>query len=98
DEGGLPVHLPMAVDRNGRGPADTNDAVKTVCWCQDRKCPVTRALQGAHELGRQELVAQRTLLELKEQRDILLQAMWDARTALGFDTDGDEQFHIRKDR
>lgn len=31
--------------------------------------------------------------ELERERDLLLQAMWDARTALGFDTDGDVRFH-----
>jgi hypothetical protein len=100
-----------------------------VCWCQDRKCPVTKALQEAHELGRKETheerhdavrrlahasaplqwamtgtlpqavyLAESYIKELEEQRDILLQAMWDAREALGFDTDGDKQFHIQKDR
>jgi hypothetical protein len=29
----------------------------------------------------------------EEERDLLLQAIWDARTALGFDTDGDTKFH-----
>lgn len=29
----------------------------------------------------------------EEERDLLLQAIWDAREALGFDTDGDTKFH-----
>jgi len=125
DEGGLPIHLPMAVTRNGEGPADSADAVKTVCWCQDLNCPVTRALREAHDLGRKDsreerhdairrigvataplawsmtgtltqavYLAESYIKYLEEERTILLQAMWDAREALGFDTDGDQKFHI----
>lgn len=54
DEGGLPIHLPMAVNRNGDGPADASDAVKVRCWCQDEDCPVSRALEEAVALGRQQ--------------------------------------------
>lgn len=35
DEGGLPIHLPMLVTAEGRGPCDDSDpdAHHYVCWC-----------------------------------------------------------------
>lgn len=39
-------------------------------------------------------LAESYITELEGQRDLLLQAMWDARTALGFDPDGDKTFHM----
>lgn len=39
-------------------------------------------------------LAESYIKELEGQRDLLLQAMWDARTTLGFDPDGDKTFHV----
>lgn len=44
DDGLMPVHLPMGVDQDGRGPTDDSDAVRFVCWCGDADCPLTSAL------------------------------------------------------
>jgi hypothetical protein len=38
DSSGLPRHIPMPVDVNGDGPAETSDEDKMVCWCKDPKC------------------------------------------------------------
>ena len=47
DEGGLPVHLPMGVNTEGRGPEYDNEAHHYLCWCGDPKCLLTRALRDA---------------------------------------------------
>ena len=58
DEGGLPVHLPMGVDSEGRGPMEPEQPHHYECWCIDRKCPLTLALQKAWDAGRIDTVAQ----------------------------------------
>jgi hypothetical protein len=44
DQGGMPVHVPIGVTIDGRGPADpaTDPAFHHwACWCPDgEKCPV----------------------------------------------------------
>lgn len=51
DEGGLPAHLPMAVDKDGNGPEDEDKAHHYECWCPDPACPLTRALLDARLAG-----------------------------------------------
>lgn len=51
DEGGLPVHLPMGVSAEGRGPTRDDDAHHYLCWCMDPKCLLTEALRLAWESG-----------------------------------------------
>lgn len=46
DDGGLPVHFPMGVDRRGRGP-ESPKPHHYICWCGHPDCPLTQALQDA---------------------------------------------------
>jgi hypothetical protein len=50
DEGGLPVHLPMAVTADGQGPATGTDAHHMTCWC-GTGCGLADALEEAGHLG-----------------------------------------------
>lgn len=34
----LPEHLPLPVNAQGQGPADPDDTVAVVCWCNDPAC------------------------------------------------------------
>lgn len=51
DEGGLPVHLPISLDENQRGPTRDQDAYVYVCWCMDKDCLLTKALMDAWRAG-----------------------------------------------
>jgi hypothetical protein len=51
DDGGLPTHLPMAVDEQGRGPVPDRQAWSWVCWCPDEECLLTQALMEAWRAG-----------------------------------------------
>lgn len=51
DGGGLPVHLPIAVNEAGEGPQNHSDAHTYICWCADPDCPLTRALGNAWAAG-----------------------------------------------
>lgn len=46
DEGGLPFHFPMGVNRRGQGPEGQNPH-HYVCWCGAGDCPLTQAFQDA---------------------------------------------------
>lgn len=52
DDGGLPTHLPMGVNKDGQGPEDDAEAHHYECWCIDPDCPLTAALRQAWEAGR----------------------------------------------
>lgn len=34
----LPEHFPIEIDINGNGPADSDEAVATICWCGEKNC------------------------------------------------------------
>lgn len=51
DDGGLPIHLPMGVTAEGRGPTSDADAHHYVCWCANPDCPLTVALRQAWKIG-----------------------------------------------
>lgn len=34
----LPVHFPITITADGRGPAEPHEAVATTCWCADSEC------------------------------------------------------------
>lgn len=40
DEGGLPIHLRMRVNKNGEGPIDDSDLTydHDECWCGIKDC------------------------------------------------------------
>ena len=48
---GLPVHLPMGVNAEGRGPVPDAEAHRYVCWCADADCLLTRVLALAWDAG-----------------------------------------------
>ena len=51
DEGGLPVHLPMGVTEDGRGPTSDRGAHHYLCWCGHPACLLNDALRLAWESG-----------------------------------------------
>lgn len=51
DEGGLPVHLPIGVTAEGRGPTQDSEAHHYLCWCSNPKCLLSYALRLAWESG-----------------------------------------------
>ena len=51
DDGGLPVHLPMGVTQDGRGPTMDSEAHHYLCWCGNPKCLLNDALRLAWESG-----------------------------------------------
>ena len=44
DEAGMPIHLPMGVTEDGRGPTNDAEAHHFVCWCGHSDCPLTKML------------------------------------------------------
>jgi hypothetical protein len=50
-DGGLPIHLPMGVDQEGRGPIEPGQPYRYVCWC-GQSCPLGEALELAWKAGR----------------------------------------------
>ena len=65
-EGGLPVHLPMGLTKDGHGPED-EDPEHYRCWCGDLNCPLTLALERAWQAGRK-----------AEARDVAYKWQWGA--------------------
>ena len=51
DDGGLPIHFPMGVTADGRGPTSDSEAHHYLCWCGDPKCLLNDALRLAWESG-----------------------------------------------
>ncbi len=51
DGGGLPAHLPIALNEDQQGPVADAEAYVYVCWCMDRDCLLTRALMDAWRAG-----------------------------------------------
>lgn len=49
--GGLPIHMPIGVNKQGEGPCEPETPHHRVCWCSNPNCMWTTAL--AKERARQ---------------------------------------------
>lgn len=52
DSAGMPVHLPMGVTADGRGPTEPRTPHHRICWCGHERCMWTVALAAERAEGR----------------------------------------------
>lgn len=60
DEQGLPVHMPLNLDLNWNGPASDEGTHRIVCWCGEKRCPWTVALEASRRLGMRQASSENT--------------------------------------